>query len=76
MRKIKPSRKGYFLRGLLRALGIDRDSATPLPSQAEPQSGVSKSYTSHTLRQTAWQEAEQAKAKATIELQRKSMHAI
>jgi len=72
MRKMKPLKKGSFLRGLLRALGIDRDSAIPLPSQAETQPNVSMSHKSHTLRQTAWQEAEHAKAKAIIELQRKS----
>lgn len=71
MRKMKPLKKGSFLKGLLRALGIDSDSATPLPSQVEPQPSVSMSYTSHTLRQTAWQRAEQAKAKAILELQRK-----
>jgi len=72
MRKIKPLKKESFLKDLLRALGIDRDSATPLLSQAEPQPSVSMSYASHTLRQTAWQEAEEARAKAIIELQRKS----
>jgi len=68
---MKSLKKGSFLKGLLRALGIDRDSTIPLPSQAEPQPSVSMSYTSHTLRQTAWQRAELAKAKAIIELQRK-----
>ena len=72
MRKMKPLKKGSFLRSLLRALGIDRDSATPLPFQAELKPSVSMSYASHTLIRTAWQEAEQVKAKAIIELQRKS----
>jgi len=76
MGKMKPSGKGSFLRGLLRALGIDRESALPLPFQAETQPCVSMSYTSHALERTALQEAEQAKAKAIMELQRKSMRPL
>jgi len=71
MRKMKPLKKGSFLSGLLHALGIDSDSAIPLPSQAEPQPSVSMSYASHTLLRAAWREAEQVKAKAIIELQRR-----
>lgn len=72
MRKMKSLGKGSFLRGLLRALGIDRDSTILLPPRAETQPSVSMIYSSHALKQTAWLEAEQAKAKAIIELQRKS----
>lgn len=75
MRKMKPSGKGSLLRGLLRALGIDRETASVLPmhSHAETQSGVSMSYTSHPLVQNAWKEVDQAKAKAMMELQRKQI---
>lgn len=72
MRKVKLSRKESFLKGLIRALGTDKDSALPLPSQAEAKPGVSTSYESHALVRTAWLEAEQAKGKAIMELHRKS----
>lgn len=70
MRKVKPSKKGSFLKGFLRVLGADKDSALPLPSRAEAGSEFSVDHKSHTL---ARAHAEQAKAKAIMELRRRSI---
>ncbi len=72
MRRTKPLERRSFIKGLLHALGINRDSAMPLPSNVEARPSVRMNNASYTLARTAWQEAEQAKAKAIIELQRKS----
>ncbi len=71
MQEKKALVKGSFLKGLLRALGIDRDSGSSSPCPAGTQSGVSMSYLSHALKRTALQEAEQAKANGIMELRRK-----
>jgi len=65
--------KRSFLRSVLRALGIDKNFASHLPSQAETQPGISASYQSHTSTRTALLEAECAKAKGLIEIQHKTI---
>ena len=70
---MKPLGKSSFLRSVLRALGIDKSLASQLPSQAETQSGISVSYQSYISTRTALLEAEHAKAKALMEIQRKTI---
>ena len=71
MRETRPLERRGFRRGLLRALGIGKESAIYISSEAATQPSVSLNNTGHPLVQTAWREVEQAKAKAVVELQRK-----
>ena len=71
MRKAKPLEKGSFLQSVLRALGMDKDSALPSLSKAEIKPSDAVICTSHGSTWTALLEAEQAKGKAIMELQRK-----
>lgn len=73
MRKMKSLGKGSLLKSLLRALGMDRGSSSSLLAQAEAQFGVSADFVSYHFQRklkSALLEAEQAKAKAIMELRR------
>ena len=71
MRKMKPLGKRSFVKSALRALGMDRSSVSPSLSQAESKPPIPGNLTSHGFTRTALQEAEQAKAKAIMELRRR-----
>ncbi len=71
MRKAKPLEKGSFLQSVLRALGMDKDSASPLLPQLETEPSDSSIYLSHGSTRMALLEAEQAKGKVIMELQKK-----
>jgi len=68
---MKPLGKGTFLKTLLLALGMDKDSVSPWPSHAETKPSDSLSYVPSGFVKTAWLKAEQAKAKALIEIERR-----
>jgi len=68
---MKPLGKSSFLKTLLRALGSDEDSVSPWPSHAETKSSGSLSHVHPGFVRTAWLEAEQAKARALIEMERR-----
>ncbi len=72
MRKMKPERKGSFRKVLDRALGTGRDSDLHSMCQAETNPVISERLTDYNLTQTALREAEQVRAKAILELERKS----
>ncbi len=68
---MKPLGKGSFLKTLLLALGMDKDSVSPWPFYAETKPSGSLSYVPSGFVKTAWLKAEQAKAKALIEIERR-----
>lgn len=72
MRKVKVERRGSFLKVLSRALSMGRDPELHSPCQAETSPIISESWTNHNLTQNALLEAEQVKAKAILELERRT----
>ena len=68
---MKPLGKGSFLKTLLLALGMDKDSVSPWPSHAAIKPSGSLSYVAPGFVKTAWLKAEQAKANALMEIERR-----
>jgi len=73
MRKIKPLGKGSFLKILLHALGMNKDSVSPLVSftETKPSGSARMHYVYPGFVRTAWLKAEQAKARAIMEMERR-----
>ncbi len=71
MRKAKPLGKSSFLRSVLRALGMDTGSRGSALPHTEATPDDSASYARHGLTRAALLEAEEAKGKAIMELQKK-----
>ena len=71
MRKAKSLEKDSVLQSVLRALGVDKDSALPSLSQAEIEPSDSAICTSRGFTWTALLEAEQASGRVIMELQKK-----
>ena len=68
---MKPLGKSSFLKTLLRALGTDENSVSLWPSHAETKSNGSLSHVHPGFVRTAWLEAEEAKAQAVMEMERR-----
>jgi hypothetical protein len=68
---MKPLGKGSFLKTLLLALGMDKDSVSPWPSHAETKPSGSLNCVAPGFVRTAWLKAEQAKANALMEIERR-----
>ena len=71
MRKMNPVGKGSFLKTLILALGMDKDSVSPWPSHAATKPSGSLNYVAPGFVKTAWLKAEQAKANALMEIERR-----
>ena len=68
---MNPLGKGSFLKTLLLALGMAEDSVSPWPSHVATKPSGSLSYVPSGFVKTAWLKAEQAKANALIEIERR-----
>ena len=68
---MKPLGKGSFLKTLLLALGMDKDSVSPWPSHAAIKPSGSLNCVAPGFVRTAWLKAEQAKANALMEIERR-----
>jgi hypothetical protein len=68
---MKPLGRGSFRKTVLRALGMDKDFVSPCAYLAETKPSGSVSYVYPGFARTAWLEAEQAKAKAIMEMERR-----
>ena len=68
---MKPLGKGTFLKTLLLALGMDKDAVSPWPSHVGTKPSGSAGYVAPGFVRTAWLKAEQAKANALIEIERR-----
>lgn len=76
MRKTKPVGKGSFARRILRILGKASGFELPIPSREEKHPGVSAYNTHcdfHKVLRNAMLQAEQSKAKAIMEYQRRDL---
>jgi len=73
VQKTKPLGKGSFLKNLLHTLGMNKDSVSLLVSLTEtkPSGSAHMHYVHPGFVRTAWLKAEQSKARAIMEMERR-----